>query len=711
MSKTSSSIFLLGALGVGCGGQVGPGAEGDDQAAVTLSITLANQVGRISATGNGAGHVFRTYDTEGRETAAQYILNGGSYTHKRTYGFPCSTAACTGTVAAADGSTVISETFPDNEVVTYTFDSGGGQQSIKTTPSGGVVQTIVSRILRNSRGQTIQVDYGDKTSTTHHYNDTTNLRLNQIETYLTATPTTILQLYTYAFDNDGNVAAINDYCNENSTSGSCTSATTTMTDKWTYQYDPRSQLVSATRTINGAANVWPYAYDAIGNLTNKEGVTQNYWPSGAGKPHPHALSSIGPVVYSYDNNGNLYSRAGGGQDLAITWNADNMPVALTSSTGTTTKQFIGEKLWAKRQTGVTTYYLPQMRVENGLFRKYFDHFAERDISDKTSCTTNKTFGCLKFYHGDHLGSSTLVTNDAAVVVHRMAYRPYGQDLVLAFGQFAPRYRYNFKEEEVDGTGFYDYGARLYDPAIGRFLSADPVNDGPNRYAYVSNNPLRYTDPTGHEQREATKTFINQYGEIIVERPDQPCSVRGNLPPRASMRAARVDDDPRTSGRADPGTLGLDWIAGGKLNTVAADVALAVFRGVASRLATPAVEAVAEAGTTGTAEARAWYVPQRKMIDPRAIWSGQSEVKRAIVDAKKLDLAKAFYEPLGEPHIRVSTTTVEGQYVMFDGNHTLRAALELGVTRVPALVDDYANALPWLSEIIGSRPIVVDEFSK
>jgi len=50
---------------------------------------------------------------------------------------------------------------------------------------------------------------------------------------------------------------------------------------------------------------------------------------------------------------------------------------------------------------------------------------------------------------------------------------------------------------------YDYGARFYDPALGRFISADTVVPGAgnpqalNRYAYVRNNPLRYTDPTGH----------------------------------------------------------------------------------------------------------------------------------------------------------------------------------------------------------------------
>jgi len=156
---------------------------------------------------------------------------------------------------------------------------------------------------------------------------------------------------------------------------------------------------------------------------------------------------------------------------------------------TTTKSFVGEAMWKKVQGATTTLYLPSMRIEGaGLVRKSYGTFAERD-----------TDGTLKFYHGDHLGSSTLVTNASGAVVHRQAYKPYGEDLVAAApGNFTPKYQFNFKEKEADGTGFYDYGARLYNPATGRWLSADSSDvDGFNRYAYAKNNPLFYKDSTGH----------------------------------------------------------------------------------------------------------------------------------------------------------------------------------------------------------------------
>jgi RHS repeat-associated protein len=172
-----------------------------------------------------------------------------------------------------------------------------------------------------------------------------------------------------------------------------------------------------------------------------------------------------------------------------------------------------------------------VRIENGLVRKYFGSFAERDISDKTGCTVNPTFGCLKFYHGDHLDSSTLVTSAAGAVVHRQAYKPYGEDLVTPPpGAFTPKYQFTFKEKEADGSGLYDFEARMYDPATGRFISADPVDDSPNRYAYVRNNPLRYNDPTGHAgQGPLDLGYMDDYGVCHV------------APPRLTIRAAGPGD--------------------------------------------------------------------------------------------------------------------------------------------------------------------------
>ena len=60
------------------------------------------------------------------------------------------------------------------------------------------------------------------------------------------------------------------------------------------------------------------------------------------------------------------------------------------------------------------------------------------------------------------------------------------------------------QEDDDELGLYNYKARLYDPVLGRFISPDSIVPNPedpqsfNRYSYCLNNPLKYTDPSGHE---------------------------------------------------------------------------------------------------------------------------------------------------------------------------------------------------------------------
>jgi RHS repeat-associated protein len=56
-------------------------------------------------------------------------------------------------------------------------------------------------------------------------------------------------------------------------------------------------------------------------------------------------------------------------------------------------------------------------------------------------------------------------------------------------------KFTGKEFDADSNLYY-YGARYYDPYIGRFTQRDPAGDGVNWYAYTANNPLKYTDPTG-----------------------------------------------------------------------------------------------------------------------------------------------------------------------------------------------------------------------
>src|ERR1700722_17149762 len=218
-ARGALAALLVALAAMGCGGDSSGSGERTTQtaAALSLNITLANEVGRLVSGGTGLTMTYYAYDGRGRATAVEHVLDNAPYVFTSTYGFQCSSNACTTTSTAANGPVIVASTFPDSETVTYTFDAGGAAQAMAATPSGGTTQPIVNKILRNSRGQTVEVDYGDKTTTIHRYDDTTDLRLNEIETYLTATPASVLQLYQYSFDGNRNLTPLTEYRNRAST--------------------------------------------------------------------------------------------------------------------------------------------------------------------------------------------------------------------------------------------------------------------------------------------------------------------------------------------------------------------------------------------------------------------------------------------------------------------------------------------------------------
>jgi RHS repeat-associated protein len=105
---------------------------------------------------------------------------------------------------------------------------------------------------------------------------------------------------------------------------------------------------------------------------------------------------------------------------------------------------------------------------------------------------------LYYLFTDHLGSTSVVYNTATGQVQAIRYYPWGG---VRSGEVPTDRR--FTEQRWDGTiGLYDYKARWYDPALGRFVQADPTipdlanSQALNRYSYTLNNPLRYVDPDG-----------------------------------------------------------------------------------------------------------------------------------------------------------------------------------------------------------------------
>ncbi|MBI4356095.1 MAG: glycohydrolase toxin TNT-related protein [Candidatus Omnitrophica bacterium] len=108
---------------------------------------------------------------------------------------------------------------------------------------------------------------------------------------------------------------------------------------------------------------------------------------------------------------------------------------------------------------------------------------------------------IRYFHTDHLGSVTMVTDEQGQVVQETRYKPYGEIYYQSGSENRP---HKFTGQRQDAsTGLYYYNARYYDPQLARFTQPDSFVQAPvdpqtlNRYAYARNNPVKYVDPSGH----------------------------------------------------------------------------------------------------------------------------------------------------------------------------------------------------------------------
>jgi RHS repeat-associated protein len=183
----------------------------------------------------------------------------------------------------------------------------------------------------------------------------------------------------------------------------------------------------------------------------------------------------------------------------VTYNQDNMPTEMTFQ-GRSSQLFYdgeGNRVRKASSAGTTIYVGGLMEIRGGQTIIHI-HAAGKRIASVRG-------GQAYYTHGDHLGSSALVTNDSGVVVEEIGYLPYGATLfrkAYEGGVWTSVYRFTGQEYDTEFE-LYNYNARLYDPVLGRFITADTIvpdwtnPQSLNRYAYVLNNPLRYVDPTGH----------------------------------------------------------------------------------------------------------------------------------------------------------------------------------------------------------------------
>ncbi len=290
----------------------------------------------------------------------------------------------------------------------------------------------------------------------------------------------------------------------------------------TYSYNGADELVGIRDTYGNEFN---FTYDSLGRKIKLKDPDLGTWS------------------YSYDLAGNLISQVGGGGNLVTgdsyyrEYNGLGQLKSVkegNTSSGKILEEYFydanGDRIRINRYsyTGGTneTIYIPyrewmQIRNSSGIHNFYYiyqgDNLVARQNPDGTKW----------FYHADHLGSTSLITDQNGNVVENEFYSAFGESLSVNNAEENKLYNGKFK----DTTGMYYFGARYYlvDPPI--FISGDPIIQQVydpqflNHYTYARNNPYKLFDADGREVYVILKD-TNIWGantghiEFVVRDPDK-----------------------------------------------------------------------------------------------------------------------------------------------------------------------------------------------
>jgi RHS repeat-associated protein len=220
--------------------------------------------------------------------------------------------------------------------------------------------------------------------------------------------------------------------------------------------------------------------------------------------HPHAVSSVqrddGTDTFSYDNAGNMTSRVEAGTTWTQGFDEEGRLDGISDGTDAWGFVYDGDGARVKQENpdGTTTLFLGggsyEVHVdgETTTVKKYYAAGGQRVMRDGDG---------LHYLLTDHLGSVVGMLDSNGDLETDERYLPFG-GLRDTSGITETDFAFTGQRNMSD-VGLMDYNARWYSPSIGRFISPDSLVAQPgnpqalNRYAYVSNNPLRYIDPSGH----------------------------------------------------------------------------------------------------------------------------------------------------------------------------------------------------------------------
>jgi RHS repeat-associated protein len=453
----------------------------------TFGTPYTNTAGRLVSLAKPDGYAESyVYDAVGRPKTVTYTEDGTAYAFDYAYN----------TLGTVDTITYPVSTGGVRVGVKYNYDSWGFLNSTADVATGNKYWSLVAN---NDASLPTTELLGNLVTVNSTYKPWTNELLTRQEG--SGGQASNLQSLAYVWDANGNLTSRQDKI-QNLLEA--------------FSYDGLNRLTGST--LNGSNNpTLALTYDAAGNIKTKSDVGTYVYGDAA---HPHAVTAAGPagsaMILVYDANGNATSRGGG----AIVWTSYNLPSSITNGTSSTQFNYNASHQRWKQQASYagtieTTHYVGGLLevVQTGTGPTEYRH--QIPAGSASAIYTRRTDGTTSTYYAtsDHLGSADLVLNNSGNVLAKESFTPFGarrggnwQNLPSTsdYATFASTTRRGFTGHEMlDSVGLVHMNGRVYDPYLGRFLSADSViqnlaaTQTINPYSYAGNDPTRYIDPSGH----------------------------------------------------------------------------------------------------------------------------------------------------------------------------------------------------------------------
>lgn len=490
---------------------------------------IANGVGRLwKAETSGATATrtqFNGFDAYGSPLSQtqQFYYNSAwsaAYTVSRSYNL-------------AGG--VTSQTYPSGHSVSYGYDAVGRLQSFAGNLGDGTQRTYTTGLAYSSWGKLAQEQYG---TTTPVYNKLFyNVRGQLAEIRLSTTPTdtswnrgAIINHYSNQCwgqcsgqsmtDNNGNLKKQDVYIPHDDQISNYTAF------GQAFDYDSLNRLQRVSEYNASLQTLWQqeYVYDRWGNRTVSQ---SNTWGTGIPKPNfsvdPANNNRLIPAsgVMSYDAAGNVVNDTYTGQG-ARNYDAENRMVSAWANNQWQSYVYDAAGQRVRRvANGAETWQVYGLGgellaeyAENGSATSPQKEYGYRGGQLLVTAEPNANTDNVQWLVADHLGTPRMIMDRTGSLsgVKRSDYLPFGEEIganvgvrTTGLGYVADNVRQGYTgHEKDDETGLNFAQARYYASGQGRFTSVDPLMASAtpgdprswNRYAYVFNNPLNFTDPSG-----------------------------------------------------------------------------------------------------------------------------------------------------------------------------------------------------------------------